>query len=141
MEFTRSLCQSPTSQPVAVYQSECRYESKAGHQCAHLEEFRPSSLGYYKTVMCQTWLETANCRFGQNCRFAHGEDELRHVHAKPRLADNPRYKTRPCESLSRRVSVRMVLAVSSFILSCLPICLLVCSCLWTVRDAHHLVRL
>ncbi|KAI1705825.1 zinc finger c-x8-C-x5-C-x3-H type (and similar) domain-containing protein [Ditylenchus destructor] len=31
----------------------------------------------YKTVMCQTWLETAKCRFGARCKFAHGESELR----------------------------------------------------------------
>lgn len=31
----------------------------------------------YKTVMCQAWLEAAMCSFGENCRFAHGEHELR----------------------------------------------------------------
>jgi len=31
----------------------------------------------YKTVMCQSWLETAICKFGEECKFAHGEHELR----------------------------------------------------------------
>lgn len=31
----------------------------------------------YKTVMCQAWLEASMCSFGENCRFAHGEHELR----------------------------------------------------------------
>lgn len=31
----------------------------------------------YKTVMCQAWLESKVCSFAENCRFAHGETELR----------------------------------------------------------------
>lgn len=31
----------------------------------------------YKTVMCQAWLESTKCLFGENCKFAHGETELR----------------------------------------------------------------
>lgn len=31
----------------------------------------------YKTVMCQAWLESTKCLFGENCKFAHGESELR----------------------------------------------------------------
>lgn len=31
----------------------------------------------YKTVMCQNWLEQADCHFGSKCRFAHGPDDLR----------------------------------------------------------------
>ncbi|VDO35572.1 unnamed protein product [Onchocerca flexuosa] len=28
-------------------------------------------------VMCQAWLESGICNFAENCRFAHGEEELR----------------------------------------------------------------
>jgi hypothetical protein len=35
------------------------------------------STSSYKTVMCQSWLETATCKFGEECKFAHGEYELR----------------------------------------------------------------
>lgn len=31
----------------------------------------------YKTVICQAWLESKTCTFAENCRFAHGEEELR----------------------------------------------------------------
>lgn len=31
----------------------------------------------YKTVICQAWLESKTCSFADNCRFAHGEEELR----------------------------------------------------------------
>lgn len=34
-------------------------------------------LDAYKTVMCQAWLESVKCSFGENCKFAHGEAELR----------------------------------------------------------------
>jgi len=49
----------------------------------------------YKTVMCQTWLETANCGFGANCKFAHGEADLR-ITGHP-MPINRKYKTRLCE--------------------------------------------
>ena len=32
---------------------------------------------YCFQVMCKGWLETGGCSFGGNCRFAHGEEELR----------------------------------------------------------------
>ncbi|KAI1700580.1 zinc finger c-x8-C-x5-C-x3-H type (and similar) domain-containing protein [Ditylenchus destructor] len=50
----------------------------------------------FKTVMCQSWLETLTCRFGDRCKFAHGVAELRHVDRLPSLASNPKYKTRLC---------------------------------------------
>ncbi|KAI1700648.1 zinc finger c-x8-C-x5-C-x3-H type (and similar) domain-containing protein [Ditylenchus destructor] len=50
----------------------------------------------FKTVMCQSWLETLTCRFGERCKFAHGVSELRHVDRLPSLASNPKYKTRLC---------------------------------------------
>lgn len=49
----------------------------------------------YKTVMCQAWLEAAMCSFGENCRFAHGEHELRPM-TQPQRA-NRKYKTKLCE--------------------------------------------
>ncbi|VDK82526.1 unnamed protein product [Litomosoides sigmodontis] len=38
---------------------------------------RKSKPDSYKTVMCQAWLESGICSFAENCRFAHGEEELR----------------------------------------------------------------
>ncbi|GMT15433.1 hypothetical protein PFISCL1PPCAC_6730, partial [Pristionchus fissidentatus] len=49
----------------------------------------------YKTVMCQAWLEASMCSFGENCRFAHGEHELRPM-TQPQRA-NRKYKTKLCE--------------------------------------------
>ena len=32
---------------------------------------------YYKTVLCKHFQQTGQCQFGVNCKFAHGEAELR----------------------------------------------------------------
>ncbi|KAI6179104.1 hypothetical protein M3Y98_00574500 [Aphelenchoides besseyi] len=49
----------------------------------------------YKTVMCQAWLESTMCSFGENCKFAHGEQELRPVRFQQR--NNHKYKTKMCD--------------------------------------------
>ncbi|MFH4974304.1 hypothetical protein AB6A40_001013 [Gnathostoma spinigerum] len=49
----------------------------------------------YKTVMCQAWLECGKCNFGENCRFAHGEAELRP--ATQSMKYNAKYKTKLCD--------------------------------------------
>uniref|UniRef100_A0A915EET5 C3H1-type domain-containing protein n=1 Tax=Ditylenchus dipsaci TaxID=166011 RepID=A0A915EET5_9BILA len=49
----------------------------------------------YKTVMCQAWLESTKCSFGDNCKFAHGETELRPARVQPR--NNTKYKTKLCD--------------------------------------------
>uniref|UniRef100_A0A915D8J7 C3H1-type domain-containing protein n=1 Tax=Ditylenchus dipsaci TaxID=166011 RepID=A0A915D8J7_9BILA len=69
---------------------------------AHISKNLALILGYLQDCDVSDLARAADCRFGQNCRFAHGEEELRHVHAKPRLADNPRYKTRPCEKFVKK---------------------------------------
>ncbi|VDD88203.1 unnamed protein product [Enterobius vermicularis] len=52
----------------------------------------------YKTVMCKGWLEMGGCRFGDNCRFAHGEEELRPIKIP---VDNPKYKTKLCDKYTK----------------------------------------
>uniref|UniRef100_A0A8R1DH06 C3H1-type domain-containing protein n=2 Tax=Caenorhabditis japonica TaxID=281687 RepID=A0A8R1DH06_CAEJA len=49
----------------------------------------------YKTVICQAWLESKMCTFAENCRFAHGEEELRPSKIEPR--QNNKYKTKLCD--------------------------------------------
>lgn len=48
----------------------------------------------YKTVMCQAWLENNRCNFAENCRFAHGEEELRPCKIPIK---NAKYKTKLCD--------------------------------------------
>lgn len=36
-----------------------------------------SGSKYYKTVLCRNFQETGQCQFGDNCKFAHGDAELR----------------------------------------------------------------
>lgn len=52
----------------------------------------------FKTVMCKGWLETGGCSFGENCRFAHGEEELRPTSVP---VDNPKYKTKLCDKYTK----------------------------------------
>ena len=50
----------------------------------------------YKTELCNNWTEQGACRYGDKCRFAHGEEELR-PRRRPKL-----YKTKPCHAYVRR---------------------------------------
>ncbi|VBB33538.1 unnamed protein product [Acanthocheilonema viteae] len=84
---------NPTANDVASYEKQ---------QTSHLRSKRlppftrkspkPDS---YKTVMCQAWLESGVCSFAENCRFAHGEEELRPCNRLP--TKNPKYKTKLCD--------------------------------------------
>jgi len=47
----------------------------------------------YKTEMCRAFEETGKCKFGDECIFAHSEEELR-----PRVDRHPKYKTRLCRT-------------------------------------------
>nr|CAD2179430.1 unnamed protein product [Meloidogyne enterolobii] len=49
----------------------------------------------YKTAMCQAWLQGRCCAFGEQCGFAHGEEELQPL---PPNRQNPKFKTRICEN-------------------------------------------
>ena len=46
----------------------------------------------YKSEICQRFMETGSCKYGEKCQFAHGEDELRYVYK------HPKYKTLPCKT-------------------------------------------
>lgn len=45
----------------------------------------------WKTEICHYWEIYGNCKFGDNCSFAHGENELK----KRKITIN--YKTKPCK--------------------------------------------
>ncbi|ORX86822.1 hypothetical protein BCR32DRAFT_215842 [Anaeromyces robustus] len=47
----------------------------------------------YKTELCRAFEETGKCKFGDECIFAHSEEELR-----PRVDRHPKYKTRICRT-------------------------------------------
>uniref|UniRef100_A0A0N5B974 C3H1-type domain-containing protein n=1 Tax=Strongyloides papillosus TaxID=174720 RepID=A0A0N5B974_STREA len=69
--------------------------SKPLNQQQVSQNSKASKADSYKTVMCQAWLENKNCNFGENCRFAHGEGELRPL--KQNLRYNTKYKTKLCD--------------------------------------------
>uniref|UniRef100_A0A914P5Q6 C3H1-type domain-containing protein n=1 Tax=Panagrolaimus davidi TaxID=227884 RepID=A0A914P5Q6_9BILA len=45
--------------------------------------------------MCQAWLESTRCAFGPDCKFAHGETELRPT--KLPIRNTLKYKTKLCD--------------------------------------------
>lgn len=61
-------------------------------QCGQLPKVAKSSL--YKTELCKRFMETGNCRYGNKCQFAHGEQELRGI------LRHPKYKTVRCKNFS-----------------------------------------
>ncbi|RKP13528.1 hypothetical protein BJ684DRAFT_4774, partial [Piptocephalis cylindrospora] len=52
----------------------------------------------YKTELCKSYSETGQCRYGERCQFAHGQEELLPVRR------HPKYKTIPCRTYQERGS-------------------------------------
>ena len=46
----------------------------------------------WKTEKCRNWEIDGECKFGENCAFAHGDNEL-----KQKINCNISYKTKPCK--------------------------------------------
>ena len=46
----------------------------------------------YKTEICRSFEESGNCRYGDKCQFAHGQDEIRLTNR------HPKYKTQMCRT-------------------------------------------
>uniref|UniRef100_A0A914RUU2 C3H1-type domain-containing protein n=1 Tax=Parascaris equorum TaxID=6256 RepID=A0A914RUU2_PAREQ len=52
---------------------------------------------YLKTIPCRAWTDTGRCNYGNKCKFAHGEEDLRKLPPEPvKVYNNPRYRTAPC---------------------------------------------
>jgi len=51
-----------------------------------------SRQNLYKTELCRSWVESASCKYGNKCQFAHGQHELRPV------IRHPKYKTEICKT-------------------------------------------
>jgi hypothetical protein len=55
-------------------------------------EVELSRQNLYKTELCRSWVESACCKYGSKCQFAHGQHELRPV------IRHPKYKTEICKT-------------------------------------------
>jgi len=51
-----------------------------------------SRQNLYKTELCRSWIESASCKYGTKCQFAHGQHEIRPV------IRHPKYKTEICKT-------------------------------------------
>ena len=46
----------------------------------------------YKTEICRSFEESGQCKYGEKCQFAHGQDEIRQTNR------HPKYKTQMCRT-------------------------------------------
>ncbi|VDO25146.1 unnamed protein product [Haemonchus placei] len=53
----------------------------------------------FKTALCDAFKKFGFCPYGDACRFAHGDGELR-LPAQPRGKAHPKYKTQLCDKFS-----------------------------------------
>ncbi|EGT41325.1 CBN-MEX-1 protein [Caenorhabditis brenneri] len=53
----------------------------------------------FKTALCDAFKRNGSCPYGESCRFAHGENELR-MPSQPRGKAHPKYKTQLCDKFS-----------------------------------------
>uniref|UniRef100_A0A8R1HTY1 C3H1-type domain-containing protein n=2 Tax=Caenorhabditis japonica TaxID=281687 RepID=A0A8R1HTY1_CAEJA len=53
----------------------------------------------FKTALCDAYKRAGTCPYGDSCRFAHGENELR-MPSQPRGKAHPKYKTQLCDKFS-----------------------------------------
>ncbi|CAO4366283.1 unnamed protein product [Caenorhabditis nigoni] len=53
----------------------------------------------FKTALCDAFKRAGTCPYGETCRFAHGENELR-MPSQPRGKAHPKYKTQLCDKFS-----------------------------------------
>ncbi|XP_073057456.1 zinc finger CCCH domain-containing protein 14-like [Primulina eburnea] len=87
---TETTRRKPASQSIPESQRVCVPLSKKEEEAL---EFDVYSQGMFKTELCDKWQETGTCPHGENCRFAHGINELRPV------IRHPRYKTEVCRKV------------------------------------------
>ena len=53
----------------------------------------------YKSEICQRYMESGQCKYGEKCQFAHGEHELRVINK------HPKFKTVPCKTFHQSGTV------------------------------------
>ena len=74
--------------------SECNYEDDLG--LYETEAAQAGSTKLYKTEMCKNWVESAHCRYGKKCQFAHGHDEL--AQARAAVGMDSKTRTKNCRT-------------------------------------------
>ena len=83
-EYQGLIYQVPISNPI---NSENNYYYKQKEKVDDFNNFKTK----WKTEMCRYWEMYGQCKYGNNCAFAHGDSELK----KRKLSFN--YKTKPCK--------------------------------------------
>ena len=83
-----------------------RGESKSNSPSEKLKRLRcnpePKRSKLYKTQLCDTYKEFGECKYGSNCQYAHGKEELRE---KPAPYRPSAYKTVRCKNYWSKDSI------------------------------------
>ena len=83
-----------------------RGESKSNSPSEKLKRLRynpePKRSKLYKTQLCETYKEFGECKYGSNCQYAHGKEELRE---KPAPYRPSAYKTVRCKNYWSKDSI------------------------------------
>jgi hypothetical protein len=85
----------PFNYPSVIGSGTALTNSAAAAAAAHRNvdiEAELSRQNLYKTELCRSWVESASCKYGPKCQFAHGQHELRPV------IRHPKYKTEICKT-------------------------------------------
>lgn len=95
----RSTSRPTTPQSPTKASSDKLYPSETNSSLESLN----SKETNYKTQHCRTFRQQGYCEYDRNCRFAHGDHELR-ITVNYSKTSNPKYKTRLCRNFETRGS-------------------------------------
>ncbi|XP_031636333.1 protein TIS11 [Contarinia nasturtii] len=98
--LTRTISHQPTNSDLQLLQSNLdAITSSECHRKLERTQSEPApqvnqqvNTSRYKTELCRPFKETGECKYGEKCQFAHGENELRTVQR------HPKYKTEYCRT-------------------------------------------
>ncbi|CAO3671569.1 unnamed protein product [Rhizopus stolonifer] len=80
------------SQPLFQLQASISPKKTRTKNQQKVQKINTKDVTLYKTELCRNWIELGACRYGDKCRYAHGEEEMRS------LRRHARYKTEICRS-------------------------------------------
>lgn len=94
--LTRTVSHQPTTVDIPMLTSAVdAMPSNENHRKLERTQSEPApqvNTSRYKTELCRPFKETGECKYGEKCQFAHGENELRTVQR------HPKYKTEYCRT-------------------------------------------
>nr|ACO12796.1 RING finger protein unkempt [Lepeophtheirus salmonis] len=82
--YKTTMCRKIMSKEMCEYGSKCRFAHSESElrKPLNVSMNAPHNTNYhnslaFKTVLCSNYTETGQCKYGDNCQFAHGSEQLR----------------------------------------------------------------